>query len=180
MSTLKLKRTKQNLVYHADSNLIVRSPTDKTVIGRLEGSECKKLTEEDIKLCKKYELKYDENCLEGAVSEEAAEEESENQEEEEVKEVIKEVIKEPVKEVIKEPVKESVKEIPRESAREVSKDISSIVEALQSFEMKNKEMQNHLSDELEKSKTEIISLKAENEELRKKMKKILAAMQDTL
>ena len=75
---MKLKRNnKLNKIYYSETGLVVRSQTDKTIIGRMTNNEKDfiSLDEEAVQLCKKAGLEYDESLLKKEESEEEEEEE---------------------------------------------------------------------------------------------------------
>jgi len=76
-----LKKIKDSThILHPDSNLVLKSAKDKTVIGRYEENKIVPLIEEDLELCTKWNFKHDPGFLQP--EEEGDEEEEEGGEEE--------------------------------------------------------------------------------------------------
>jgi outer membrane biosynthesis protein TonB len=74
-------------VYHPDSGLVIKSATDKVVVGRISEDEFIPLDDECLELCEKYGFKYDETLV---AEEDGAEEEAEQDAEETPEEVAEE------------------------------------------------------------------------------------------
>ena len=83
---LKLKKIKgSSNILHVDSNLVLNSLEDKTVIGKYENDETILLNISDIELCNKWKLPYDSEKVN--TNEEDEEQEEVNEEDEEQEEV---------------------------------------------------------------------------------------------
>jgi hypothetical protein len=78
---------------HPETNLVLKSATDKKIIGKLENKEIIDLTEEDIEICKKYGFIIDDEQLEKLKSNNEEEEEEEEEEEQETNVIDKFLIK---------------------------------------------------------------------------------------
>lgn len=63
-SKLVLKKNKKGQIYHSDTNLVFKSASEKIVIGRLSGDEFISLDEEALELCEKNGFAYDESLVE--------------------------------------------------------------------------------------------------------------------
>jgi hypothetical protein len=67
MSKLTLvKNKKLDCIYHKESMLVFKSPSEKIVIGRIENDQIISLDEKTLELCEQYGFTYDESLLEEA------------------------------------------------------------------------------------------------------------------
>ena len=61
---LKFKRLKDyDTIWHPESSLVLKSATDKIVIGRFEDGKMVNFDEKTLELCKEWKFKYDESLL---------------------------------------------------------------------------------------------------------------------
>ena len=72
-----VKNKKLDCLYHKESMLVFKSPTEKLVIGRIENDEIIPLDEQALELCQEHGFKYDESLVE---TEEASQEEEQTEE----------------------------------------------------------------------------------------------------
>jgi hypothetical protein len=78
-----------DMLYNKENGLVVKSPTEKIMIGRIVNDKFRTLTKEDIELCKELKYRYEvvqeesEEEESGEEEEESGEEESEEESEEE-------------------------------------------------------------------------------------------------
>lgn len=197
-------------VYHPESGLVIKSATDKVVIGRISDDEFVSLDDECLELCEKYGFKYDESLVaepeENPEGEEKPEEDAEEEPEEEAKEEAelepqpetkkkskaKEVETKP--ETEEEPQPESKKktkedskkgpEKPKPKGNDAMSELSSLVsshsESLTTFVQTLLDRSNESQDKCAKLEAEIFTLKTQLDDTKAKMKKLLSAMQNDL
>jgi hypothetical protein len=149
-------------IWHPDSTLVFKSPTDRVVIGRYESGDIIDLDEQTLELCIKFKFKYDPTLVEEVKEEEeeevkeVEEEEEKEVEEEEEKEVEEEEIEE--KEVKVEEVKEEeVKEVEEEEVKEVEEEE---VKEVEEEEVKEVEEEEVKEEEVKEVK-DVIKIKKE-------------------
>jgi len=84
---LKFQRLKElDTIWHPETKLVLKSATEKVVIGRYVDSTFIPLDETALELCELHKFKYDESLLTNAVEEEGGEEEGGEEEGEEQEE----------------------------------------------------------------------------------------------
>jgi hypothetical protein len=84
---IHLKKIKDSThILHPDSNLVLKSAKDKTVIGRYEENTIAPMNDDDLELCTKWNFKYDRSFLQPEDVDEDEEDREEEEEEEEGKE----------------------------------------------------------------------------------------------
>jgi outer membrane biosynthesis protein TonB len=192
-------------VYHPESGLVIKSATDKVVVGRISDDEFVSLDDECLELCEKYGFKYDETLVaeqeseENPEVEEKPEEEAEEEPEEEAEPEPKKKSKvkesetkaeteepqpEPQPEPKKKPKEDGKKAPEKPKGNDVMSELSSLVsshsESLTAFVQTLLDRSNESQDKCSKLEAEISSLKTQLEETKTKMKKLLSAMQNDL
>lgn len=183
-------------VYHPESGLVIKSATDKVVIGRIsDDDEFISLDDECLELCEKYGFKYDETLVaeqeENPEVEEKPEEDAEEEPEAEPETKKKSKAKEPEAEP-EEPQPEPKKKTKEESKKapekpkgnDVMSELSSLVsshsESLTTFVQSLLDRSNENQDKCSKLEAEISTLKTQLDDTKAKMKKLLSAMQNDL
>jgi chromosome segregation ATPase len=126
---LKLKKMKDfPNILHVDSNLVLNSLEDKTVIGKYENLKIVLLNKSDIDLCNNWKLVYDPEKINEDENEDENEDDDEEEEHEEVKELNEHV----------EEVKEHV---------EVQEHIEEVKEYIEEDKNKNNEVKEHFQED---------------------------------
>jgi outer membrane biosynthesis protein TonB len=214
-----LKKHKKGFLYHADTNLVFKSSTEKIVIGRLFQDDFISLDDEALELCEQNGFKYDETLVETEEAEETEEvepalepvekkksqsENSVNEEEKKVSQVkveqernvssetkkAKEQPKEERKPPSVEPVRQELKQEPtRNESKEKSgvKDFNDLIEGMQNYVFglqkqteTDKETIGKLENLLQEKEQLLVQNKKELEEVKRKLKVMLTAMQNDL
>lgn len=77
-------KKKGDIIYHPDTNLVIKGAKEKVVIGKLVDGEVKLLEESDIETCNEIGMKYDVECVAKVKVDESesGEEESESEDDE--------------------------------------------------------------------------------------------------
>jgi len=205
ITKLVLKKNKKlDKIYHPETGLVFKSATEKVVIGRIVDDEFIPLDEEALELCEQNHFKYDESLVE---TEEIVEKPTnsndpnkklcndEDVQEDAVEEVLIPKMDKSVKtekkkslEVVEERKKSlEVVEERKKSNKDTDTDISGFTSILTRH---TKELQNYVSNlqnELQNAKERVVELetqhsstKKELEEVKKKLKGVLLAMQGDL
>jgi len=81
---MALKKNKKGIIFNPDTGLVVKSSSERIVIGKLVDEEFVSLTKEVAEYCEKNQIEYDKTLLkETSSQEEQEEEQNEEQDEEE-------------------------------------------------------------------------------------------------
>ena len=207
---LVLKKNKKlDKIYHPDTGLVFKSATEKVVIGRIVDDEFVPLDDEAVELCEQNQFKVDESLLESEETEEQPAEkkktskkksdevEEESDEDESPKKKAsqeeKAVIKDKAKPVAKEdesentPASKDTKPVASKAKAPANDSVDGFAAILNRH---TKELQDFVSarqaeaqadkDKITELVAQLATTKKELEDVRKKLKGVLSAMQGDL
>ena len=188
---MALKRhQKTQKIYYPENKLVVRSNTEKIVIGRIDNDIFIPLDDEAIRLCEEHNLKYDESLVENSNDQEEDEQVSKSESKESVKEPVKQVSKEVAKEVIKDVTVTSKEVSSKDTTRvksaennllsDIAKCNTQITKLISDYQSKSQQELENATKEIETLREKLSLTEKKLTETTKKLKNVLLAMQSDL
>ena len=164
VSSLK-RHVKSGKIFFTDTKLVVKSASEKIVIGRIFNDDFLQLDKEAVDLCNQLGLQYDKNLL----NEEETEQRQESNEEEET-------------EQRQESNEEETQEKPKcEQTKEETVGFLDILKInFKNIENSYKKYEKEINSKITLLETELDTTKKELQEVKKKLKGVLIAMQSSL
>jgi hypothetical protein len=197
------KNKKLDKIYHPDSGLVFKSATEKVVIGRIVDDEFISLDEATLELCEQYNFKYDESLVETEEVDETQSQKSKSSEEDKSDDNEELSVPEPtaVDQTVSQPVCPAPKPVEHtnqstlnESSVNIENILNSFTENIKNvvYELNNqvsslKQKLSEMTEQNEKAKELNVELEKQNantkkelEDVKRKLKGVLAAMQNDL
>jgi len=176
VSSLK-RHVKSGKIFFTDTKLVVKSASEKIVIGRIFNDDFLQLDKEAVDLCNQLGLQYDKNLL----NEEETEQRQESNEEEET-EQRQESNEEEETEQRQESNEEETQEKPKcEQTKEETVGFLDILKInFKNIENSYKKYEKEINSKITLLETELDTTKKELQEVKKKLKGVLIAMQSSL